>query len=303
MESRQSDLWAVCSITFVIATIITILRMLSRRLARLPLSWDDYLALCAYANSVGWMATIYIILSGCCFIWITLRIFMGIWHCVPVERFWDSTVEGYCAIEEKNFFFSTTLVHSVIDIAILILPMWQIGQLQLPVIQKTGIIIMFTFNFFICAAAIRVLVAARVYNDQSPDITWGICDIVIWTTVEVNLINVSASLPIIRPACSCPGGYGINQARQSIRLDTVNRPRLNDESSSTHQLAGSEDGRGRGSMTDFESHATDGEDFQLGDSQYTATVTRGYGASREDFGSNFRGILVKNEVVFHASKE
>ncbi|KAI7759421.1 hypothetical protein LZL87_014371 [Fusarium oxysporum] len=243
------------------------------------------------------------ILSGCCLIWLTFRIFMGIWHCVPVERFWDSTIEGYCAIEEKKFFFSTTLVHAVIDIAILVLPMWQIEQLQLPVVQKAGIIIMVTFEFFICAAAIRVLVAARVYNDQSPDITWGICDIIIWTTVEVSLINVSASLPIIRPACSYPGGYGLNEARQSIRLDTANKPKLHDEPSSTHQLAGSDDGRGRGSMKDFESHAVDGEEFQLADGQYTATATRGYGASREDFGPNFRGILVKNEVVLRTSKE
>lgn len=72
---------------------------------------------------------------------------MGIWHCVPVEKFWDSSVAGYCAIEDKKFFFGTTLVHAMIDIAILILPMWQIGRLQLPMIQKAGIMVMFTFGF------------------------------------------------------------------------------------------------------------------------------------------------------------
>ena len=144
---------------------------------------------------------------------------MGIWHCVPVEKFWDDSVDGYCAIEDKKFFFGTTLVHAMIDIAILVLPMWQIGRLQLPAIQKAGIMVMFTFGFFICAAAIRLIVAARVFDDKSADITWNICDIVIWATVEVNLINVSgtylstsvttsnsnmtiASLPTIRPACT-----------------------------------------------------------------------------------------------------
>lgn len=43
----------------------------------------------------------------------------------------------------------------------------------------------------ICAAAIRLIVAARVFDGTSPDLTWNICDIVIWATVEVNLINVS----------------------------------------------------------------------------------------------------------------
>jgi hypothetical protein len=72
---------------------------------------------------------------------------MGIVHCVPVEAFWDSNAGGYCAIEDKKFFFGTTLVHAIIDIAILILPMWQISQLQLPMLQKGGIMVMFTVGF------------------------------------------------------------------------------------------------------------------------------------------------------------
>jgi hypothetical protein len=43
----------------------------------------------------------------------------------------------------------------------------------------------------ICGAAIRLIVAARMFNDKSPDLTWNICEIVIWATVEVNLSNVS----------------------------------------------------------------------------------------------------------------
>ncbi|KAG7420144.1 hypothetical protein Forpe1208_v002062 [Fusarium oxysporum f. sp. rapae] len=55
LESKQTDLWVVLFVTFAAATIITILRLLSRRLKRIPLSWDDYFALCGYAISVGWI--------------------------------------------------------------------------------------------------------------------------------------------------------------------------------------------------------------------------------------------------------
>jgi len=72
---------------------------------------------------------------------------MGIFHCVPVHAFWDSSAGGSCAIEDKKFFFGTTLVHAVIDIAILVLPMMEIGKLQLPLMQKIGIMLMFTFGF------------------------------------------------------------------------------------------------------------------------------------------------------------
>lgn len=50
MESRQTDLWAVVFITFSAATIITAMRLLSRRLKHIPLSWDDYFALCGFVG-------------------------------------------------------------------------------------------------------------------------------------------------------------------------------------------------------------------------------------------------------------
>ncbi|KAK0385633.1 hypothetical protein NLU13_6810 [Sarocladium strictum] len=384
MESKQTELWVDLFVTFSAATIITILRLLSRWLRRTPLSWDDYFALCGYAVSVGWIvllpywivnglglhitdvmertdrtieevlyqsklilfiaelfyafglffAKVSIlslywrmfsvtnirlpiqILFGCSLIWITFRIFMGIFHCVPVNAFWDSNAGGYCAIEDKKFFFGTTLVHAAIDVAILILPMWEIAHLQLPRIQKAGIMVMFTFGFFICAAAIRLIVAARVFDDTSADLTWNICDIVIWATVEVNLINVSASLPIIRPAvtfiftCANPrtqtnassGGYPTaysrSQTNKSVRLDNMNKSIPNDESSSTHQLADSDDSGGRNSASDFESHALQ---FRPDGNEYTSTVT-GRGPSWSDVASDFGGILVKNETTVFVAK-
>ncbi|KAG9257235.1 uncharacterized protein F5Z01DRAFT_459920 [Emericellopsis atlantica] len=405
MESRQTDLWVVLFVTFAAAVTITILRLLSRRLKRISLSWDDYFALCGFAISVGWVIIIpywvnhglglhiddvmamrgitqgealfqsklllFIaelfyafglffakvsilslywrmfnvtnirlpiqILFGCSFVWITFRIFMGIFHCVPVQAFWDSSAGGYCAIEDKKFFFGTTLVHAAIDIAILILPMWQISQLQLPLMQKAGIMVMFTFGFFICAAGIRLIVAARVFDDHSPDLTWNICDIVIWATVEVNLINVSgrfptsflaqvpwgwltlslASLPTIRPACTfiftcthprtrtqaSSGSYPTTDPRSrtkhSIRLDPMTKSSPNDESSSTHQLADSDDGGGRGSVSDFESHAIDR--LRPTGHKYTSTVT-GQSGMGGDSRSNLDGILVKNETTVHVSQ-
>ena len=52
MESRQQELWVVLFVTFAAATIITVLRLVSRRLKRIPLSWDDYFALCGFVSRV-----------------------------------------------------------------------------------------------------------------------------------------------------------------------------------------------------------------------------------------------------------
>ncbi|KAH6871236.1 hypothetical protein B0T10DRAFT_611294 [Thelonectria olida] len=378
MESKQSSIRAVLFITYAAATIVMILRLLSRRLKRIPLSWDDYFALCCYAMAIAWIVIIPYwlhgglgyhiqdiesppiaeilfqsklllfvaelvyafalffaklsilslywrmfrvtsirlpiqILFGCSILWIIFRISMGIFHCVPVQAFWDSSAGGRCDIEDKKFFFGTTLVHAVIDIAILILPMVQIGKLQLPPLQKLGIMLMFMFGFFICAAAIVVIVEATKFDDTSVDLTWNICPIVIWATVEVNLVTVSACLPTVRPACiylftcvnpttrtgassnSYEQNYSRSQTKQSIRLSTMHKSSANDDFSSTHQLAESEYG-GRGSISDFESHALDRCHGN------TSTVTGARGARAADLGSDLGGIIVKNETMVRVSR-
>ena len=50
MASRQTELWVVLFVTFAAATIITVLRLLSRRLKRISLGWDDYFALCGFVS-------------------------------------------------------------------------------------------------------------------------------------------------------------------------------------------------------------------------------------------------------------
>ncbi|KAL6352497.1 hypothetical protein LRP88_14264 [Fusarium phalaenopsidis] len=253
------------------------------------------------------------ILFTCAVIWIIIRTFMGIFHCIPVQTFWDSSVKGTCAIEDSKFFFGTILVHVILDICILILPILQIRKLQLPGLQKLGVMVMFLFGIIICVAAMVIIVASTKFDNTSEDMTWNLSTIVICASVEVNLVTVSACLPTVRPACiylftcthpissigsgsnSYGQAYGRSQTKKSIRLSTL--PKGNeDESSSTHQLAETE--AGRGSVSDFESHALD---------RYrgnTSTITGpGHDGSSDDFptGSAFGGIMVKNETTVRVS--
>ncbi|KAH7123046.1 hypothetical protein EDB81DRAFT_913140 [Dactylonectria macrodidyma] len=376
VESKQPDLWAVEFITFVAATIFIILRFASRRLTRVHIWWDDWLALSCYAMALAWVVIIPIwisrglglhiddvtslskdealyqtklllyvaeliyasalffgkasilsfywrmfrvtniklpiqILLTCSVIWIIVRTIMGIFHCTPVHAFWDSEAlkTGRCDIEDTKFFFGTILVHVFIDIAILILPIMQIRKLQLPALQKFGIMLMFMFGIFICAAAMVIIVASTQYDATSEDMTWGLCTIVIWATVEVNLVTVSACLPTVRPACiylftcnnpastigsgsnSYGQSYGRSQNKKSIRLSTLPK-QAEDENSSTHQLADSELEQG-----DFERHTTDR--YRGNTSTVTGPATDG--ASDDFTPSSFGGIMVKNETTVRVS--
>ncbi|KAM5344331.1 hypothetical protein ACJ41O_012868 [Fusarium nematophilum] len=78
-------------------------------------------------------------------IWITIRTFMVIFHCVPVQAYWDKTIKGArCPINESKFFFGTVLTHCLMDAIILILPIIEVMKMHLRFSQKLAVIGLFT---------------------------------------------------------------------------------------------------------------------------------------------------------------
>lgn len=79
-----------------------------------------------------------------CVMWIILRTFMLIFRCVPVQAYWDKTIpDAKCRIKDTDFFFSTVLTHFLMDIAILILPIFEVFRLRLRIGQKLAIAALF----------------------------------------------------------------------------------------------------------------------------------------------------------------
>ncbi|KAI0175161.1 hypothetical protein BJ166DRAFT_621521 [Pestalotiopsis sp. NC0098] len=209
-------------------------------------------------------------------LWIIIRTFLGIFHCSPVQAFWLDIPGSYCAINDKQFFFGSILAHVCLDIAILALPIIQVRKLHLPKLQRIGIIAMFMFGIFICVAAVGIIITSVNFDSTSIDLSWNITDIVIWATVEVNLVTVSSCLPTVRPAFTFFFGrflprstlrsgsntYGLSHKpghhQKSMKLSTMpggKRGSDQDEDSSQYQLADSL--HGGDSHSDFEAHALD----------------------------------------------
>ena len=63
----------------------------------------------------------------------------GYLNCVPVARFWDRTVPGNCLSFEALWFFNAGM-NIATDVALMILPMPLLSQLQLPRMQKFALI-------------------------------------------------------------------------------------------------------------------------------------------------------------------
>ncbi|KAI7772334.1 hypothetical protein LZL87_007695 [Fusarium oxysporum] len=78
-------------------------------------------------------------------IWITIRTFMVIFHCVPIRAYWDKSIQGAkCPFNEANFFFATILIHTTMDCVILILPVIEVMKMTLPLSQKLAVVGLFT---------------------------------------------------------------------------------------------------------------------------------------------------------------
>ncbi|KAF2009550.1 hypothetical protein BU24DRAFT_312144, partial [Aaosphaeria arxii CBS 175.79] len=131
------------------------------------------------------------ILIGCTVVWLIIRTFMAIFHCVPVHKFWDISVKGVCNIDDSKFFFGTVITHLLIDIAILILPVIEVRKLRLPLSQRLAIISMFLFGIFVCIASVVVLVYSIGLDTKDIEVPYNTGPIIIWATAEVNLAIVS----------------------------------------------------------------------------------------------------------------
>ena len=76
--------------------------------------------------------------------WLLAQILLTTLQCIPTRAFWDLSLQATkCTVDESVFFFAQVLTHVIIDICILVLPVIQIGKMQLRLGQKIGVIGLF----------------------------------------------------------------------------------------------------------------------------------------------------------------
>ncbi|PVI02842.1 hypothetical protein DM02DRAFT_588817 [Periconia macrospinosa] len=132
-------------------------------------------------------------------LWLVLRTFLAVFHCVPIEKFWRPSLLGRCDINDNTLFVATAIIHLIFDLQILLLPVVEVSRLQLPKAQRVGIITMFGFGVFVCVSSIMVMIQSRKYDAKSPELPWITAPIFTWVTAEINFSLISACLPTLRP--------------------------------------------------------------------------------------------------------
>ncbi|KAJ5467256.1 hypothetical protein N7475_005008 [Penicillium sp. IBT 31633x] len=114
-------------------------------------------------------------------------------NCVPVAKFWDDTIPGFC-FDKKALWFSNSAIHILTDIIILIYPMPVLKSLQLPKKQKFALMAVFALGGFVLITSILRLQSLLVISNSN-DPTYDNVGAATWSAVECNVAIICACLP------------------------------------------------------------------------------------------------------------
>ncbi|PYH91758.1 PTH11-like integral membrane protein [Aspergillus ellipticus CBS 707.79] len=130
----------------------------------------------------------------------TWAVISGFLNCVPVARFWNRKISGYCLSFEAVWFFNASM-NIATDTVLLLMPMPLLSQLQLPRMQKFALMGIFALGgLVIITSALRLSSLRSVA--QSSDTSWSNVGAAYWTAAECNVAIICACLPFLRPLVS-----------------------------------------------------------------------------------------------------
>ncbi|KAK3988822.1 hypothetical protein QBC44DRAFT_242807 [Cladorrhinum sp. PSN332] len=121
--------------------------------------------------------------------------------CRPIDYYWKQytdpeTATGSC-IDAPLFYFCNGIIGLVIDVAILLVPVPTIRKLNMPTTKKVFVGGILLLGSFVCvASAVRIVKMNQLV--KSPDFTWAMSQVFIWSCCE----------PFIGIVCACLPTYG-----------------------------------------------------------------------------------------------
>ncbi|KAJ5756086.1 hypothetical protein N7533_005629 [Penicillium manginii] len=124
-------------------------------------------------------------------------VFALIFACNPIERGWNAAITtGYC-VNRNGLYIATAVTNIVTDIALLVFPFPLVLGLQMPRIQKVGLLIMFIVGCATLITSILRLTTLIAYL-KTTDLTYQLAPSQLWIYVEANLIIICPCLPFLR---------------------------------------------------------------------------------------------------------
>ncbi|KAK8077347.1 hypothetical protein PG996_003517 [Apiospora saccharicola] len=129
-----------------------------------------------------------------------LCVFLHVFQCLPVSYVWlgwkDASM-GHKCLDLSSLSYAATSFAISQDIMILALPLPLIRSLNAGLRKKIAISIVLLLGIFITVSACAGL-HYLVLSGRSTNPTWDYTDVLVWTTLEVDVSVIVVSLPAIR---------------------------------------------------------------------------------------------------------
>ncbi|ATY67065.1 Extracellular membrane 8-cysteine CFEM [Cordyceps militaris] len=141
-----------------------------------------------------WATVVFNVASGIAFV------VAGVVQCIPIPFFWhkytDPAAKGHC-IDINTFGWSHAAVSIAVDLWLIAIPLSQLPKLQLHWKKKVGVTLMFLLGTFVTVVSILRL-QSLIYLARSFNPTWDQWIVAWWSTIEVHVGMICASLPTLR---------------------------------------------------------------------------------------------------------
>lgn len=115
------------------------------------------------------------------------------------------TITDKKCIETRDVWLGGSVPNVVTDIALIVLPLPYVWQLNAPVAQKVAVAGMLLLGCFVSVVSIVRLSIMMTLDLTSTNVTVEFTEVVIWSVVEINCGLICACLPSLRPALSILG--------------------------------------------------------------------------------------------------
>ncbi|KAF5699764.1 integral membrane protein PTH11 [Fusarium mundagurra] len=130
-----------------------------------------------------------------------LFMFLAAFQCTPVSYFWlnwDGEHKGTCiSMNSTAIGWANASISVAVDVWMLAVPMWYLRKLKLHWKKKIGVAAMFIVGTFVTVVSIiRLQFLVDLGSSHNP--TYDQTDISIWSTVEINVGIICASMPALR---------------------------------------------------------------------------------------------------------
>ncbi|CAK7230071.1 hypothetical protein SBRCBS47491_007462 [Sporothrix bragantina] len=126
--------------------------------------------------------------------WSLSQLFVGIWICKPINKFWNSSLEGTCIPNIPQWYINAA-GNIASDVSIFLFPIPILKNLNLKRNQKIIVMGIFSLGFFTCAISI-----VRIkYLKQFADFSWENVASSCWSVSELASAVTCLCLPTLKP--------------------------------------------------------------------------------------------------------